>query len=305
MRYKKSPLSYMGNKYRLLPQIMPMFPKNIKNFYDVFGGSGVVSLNVKANKVYYNDFNEFVSSIIYNCFNYNSEMRRTLDKIHLKEKLTSSDSKEEQIKFNKIRVFVNEKIDRTSLEYVCYILYLHTFSINSLIRFNKIGEFNAPYGFISGMKYSFLDNRLNFCKRKIDVSNKDFNDFLDVTLNEEDFIYCDPPYLNTMAVYNENRLTGWDINDDYRLFNKLDDINKKGIKFAMSNVLTGKDGTKNNHLREWIKVNGYEINYIDHKYATFGKANNNSIEVLITNYEVPEKQLDMFEIIGGNDAKDN
>lgn len=40
----------MGNKFKLLPQMLPYFPKNINRFYDLFGGSATVSLNVKANE---------------------------------------------------------------------------------------------------------------------------------------------------------------------------------------------------------------------------------------------------------------
>lgn len=38
----KSPLTYQGNKYRLLPQLLPIFPKNIHTFVDVFAGGGLL-----------------------------------------------------------------------------------------------------------------------------------------------------------------------------------------------------------------------------------------------------------------------
>lgn len=46
-KYIKSPIFYMGNKYRLLPQLIPLFPSNINTFYDLFGGSGCMSGNVE------------------------------------------------------------------------------------------------------------------------------------------------------------------------------------------------------------------------------------------------------------------
>ena len=36
----QSSIHYMGNKFNLLPQMLPYFPKNINRFYDLFGGSG-------------------------------------------------------------------------------------------------------------------------------------------------------------------------------------------------------------------------------------------------------------------------
>lgn len=58
MTYIKSPIFYMGNKYRLLPQLIPLFPARINTFYDLFGGSGCMSGNVKANRIVYNEINE-------------------------------------------------------------------------------------------------------------------------------------------------------------------------------------------------------------------------------------------------------
>ena len=53
----------MGNKYKLLKYILPLFPDNIENFYDLFGGSGVVSINVSAKNKYYNEINENVYNL--------------------------------------------------------------------------------------------------------------------------------------------------------------------------------------------------------------------------------------------------
>lgn len=36
--YLKNPFNYVGAKYKLLPQIIPLFPSNIKTFVDLFGG---------------------------------------------------------------------------------------------------------------------------------------------------------------------------------------------------------------------------------------------------------------------------
>lgn len=34
----KNPFNYTGAKYKLLPQILPLFPKQIETFIDLFGG---------------------------------------------------------------------------------------------------------------------------------------------------------------------------------------------------------------------------------------------------------------------------
>ncbi|MBT0827084.1 DNA adenine methylase, partial [Campylobacter lari] len=52
-----SPLNYTGGKFKLLPQILPLFPKNINTFIDLFCGGCNVGLNVKSKKTIYNDIN--------------------------------------------------------------------------------------------------------------------------------------------------------------------------------------------------------------------------------------------------------
>ncbi len=59
LKYKqkqlKSPLNYIGGKYRLLNQISPLFPNEIDNFIDLFAGGCNVGINAEAEKVFFND----------------------------------------------------------------------------------------------------------------------------------------------------------------------------------------------------------------------------------------------------------
>lgn len=40
MEFIKSPLNYTGGKYKLLPQLLELFPTNIDTFVDLFAGGG-------------------------------------------------------------------------------------------------------------------------------------------------------------------------------------------------------------------------------------------------------------------------
>ena len=48
-------MNYIGGKYKLLPQLLPLFPKEIDTFVDMFCGGGNVGINVEANKLLLND----------------------------------------------------------------------------------------------------------------------------------------------------------------------------------------------------------------------------------------------------------
>lgn len=51
----QSPLNYTGGKFKLLPQILPLFPKNIDIFVDLFCGGANVGVNVESNRTILND----------------------------------------------------------------------------------------------------------------------------------------------------------------------------------------------------------------------------------------------------------
>ena len=53
----------MGNKQKLMQELLQIFPEDISVFYDLFGGSGVVSLNVNADKYVLNDFSPHVYNL--------------------------------------------------------------------------------------------------------------------------------------------------------------------------------------------------------------------------------------------------
>ncbi len=61
----KSPLNYEGNKFKIIRNIINELPPKIDKFYDVFGGSGTVSMNILgANEIIYNDINNYSKSIV-------------------------------------------------------------------------------------------------------------------------------------------------------------------------------------------------------------------------------------------------
>ena len=55
---KRSPLFYVGDKYRLMKQLVNYFPEKIDSFYEPFTGGGTVFLNIAANKYFLNDIDK-------------------------------------------------------------------------------------------------------------------------------------------------------------------------------------------------------------------------------------------------------
>lgn len=103
-----------------------------------------------------------------------------------------------------------------------------------------------------------------------------------------DLVYCDPPYLLTTGPYNDGKrgFKDWSLKEELQLLSLLDDLNSRGIYFALSNVFAHK-GLTNDNLIEWSKK--YHVNFIDKSYANcsyhFKERDAKTVEVLVTNYE--------------------
>lgn len=287
-KYIKSPLNYIGGKQKILSQILPLFPANINQFIDLFAGGCNVGINANANKIICNDNLAYLIDM-YKSFQ-NNNLYTTIQ--HIQTKIAEFDlSLTNEEGYKKMRAHYNQYKNPLDL------FVLVAFSFNHQIRFNNSHEFNNPFGkerssFNSVMKSNLERFIYKLKEINIDFVCNNFDNFDFSILVENDFVYCDPPYLITTGTYNDGKrgFTGWNEMEEKKLLKTLNDLNNQGIKFALSNVLEHK-GKSNNILKKWIESNNnYKINYIDINYAnsnyqTIVRDKNASVEVLITNYE--------------------
>lgn len=271
--YIKSPLNYVGGKYKLLPQILPLFPKNIDTFIDLFGGGFNVGINVPAKEVIYNDLNLPVVQILeYIHRNETDEILGEIDKI-IKQYDLSKINKEGYLR---LRNYFNKLESKQPV--ILYVLICYAF--NNQMRFNSKGEFNMPFGeryFNPTLRERFIEFSEAISNKGCKFTNADFREFIGMTFNENDFLYCDPPYFNSTATYNENG--GWTNTDEEDLRDMLATSN---VKWALSNNLK-----TNLTLKDWAENHDYKIHYLNTTYGNCNyqkKDKTKDIEVLITNY---------------------
>ena len=289
-KFIKSPMNYTGGKYKLLPQILPLFPTEINTLVDLFTGGGNIAVNVNANRIIANDFEPNVIGI-YKAFQEYDTVDNLIDTIELIIE-TYGLNIEDAEPFNKLRGDYNTYKLRNRVHYpfdlniLLYVLICYSF--NHQFRFNSKGEFNMPFGKNrSQWNDTMKKNLINFHKaineNNIIFTNKDFRELKTDKLSKNDFVYCDPPYLITCATYNEQ--DGWNQQCEKDLLNLLDKLNSQNVKFALSNVLFSK-GKTNDILIQWSEK--YNIHHLDYTYQNCNyhtkDKENKSDEVLITNY---------------------
>lgn len=271
-----SPLNYIGGKADMVSFIKLNAPKKIDRFIDMFGGGFNVGINFDAEQIIYNDCNFKVKELL--------EMFRNYELIEIYKYITYMIKKYNLEKGNKeaylnIRNLYNSQDIKHRDPRLLYLLVL--FGYQQQIRFNSSYDYNNPVG-QAGFNDSILEKIISYCRnlkeKNVVFMSRDFEDMWE-HINQETFVYCDPPYLITLGSYNDGKrgFNGWNEKEEKRLLNFLDKLNNSGVKFMLSNVLEHK-GKKNELLINWVKENNYKV--IEYN----GKTRKKRKEVIIINY---------------------
>ncbi len=294
----RSPLFYVGDKYKLMPQLVELFPSKIGRYFEPFVGGGSSFLAVQAEQYLLNDIDKYIiklhrfitkaapdpdllfSQLFDIIYRYNFTVS-ALDKT-VSHSLKIRFPKTYFAQYNKkafLRLRKDFNADKTNLHYL-YLLLIYGF--NHFLRFNSDGDFNLPVGNVDFNKnvQNALIGYMAFVKeRDITFYNTDYRKFLaQFTFKKNDFIYLDPPYLISASEYNRI----WSEKNERELLNLLDVLHKKSVKFAISNLIEHK-GRTNDIFKAWAK--NYHVHVVKSNYISYhDNTQKNSTEVLVTNY---------------------
>ena len=294
-----SPLNYTGGKERILPFLLDLFPKDIECFYDMFCGGLNVSLNVKSKSVVANDINTRLMGIFRAVAEYDDfeSLNGRIHGIIRANRIHSDDGATSLIDgvsvsagtvsaegYASLRDSYNTTGDPIEL------LVLLFYSFSNQMRFNRQFKFNMPvgkscYNFKNMTELREMHRTIR--ERGFRFTSGSFTDFDASQFSKGDFVYCDPPYLITTATYNEsnNDESGWDEDDEKRLYAFLDSINDAGVRFGLSNAVQT-NGRINTTLNDWMgkySVFYPDIRYSNASYHRRNKGGDTTVEVYVTN----------------------
>lgn len=269
-------LKWVGGKRQLIPSIVELLPKNIKNlnYVEPFIGGGAVLFHLQPKNAVINDYNKELINV-YNVIKNNlTELIVDLNKHNNNSEY-----------FYKIRGLdrTEQFHDLTPIQRASRIIYLNKTCFNGLYRVNNAGEFNAPFGYyknpniVNEPTLKAVSKYLN--SNKIVIQNVDYEIPLK-DLNQKSFVYLDPPYhpISESSNFTGYVQGGWDIYDQIRLRDTCNDLNSKGVKFLLSN-------SSSPQIKELYK--DYQINIVKaNRVINSNGADRGEIdELLIRNYE--------------------
>jgi DNA adenine methylase len=214
------PLSIQGTKTRILHWLLQnIYWKGHGTYYEPFLGSASVVLNIQPKKAILNDNNPHIIQF------YRDIQQNKFTLLALKQYLLDC----KQVLEKKGSDFYYEIRDQFNTSPSSFgLLFLNLTCWRNLMRFNAKGEFNAPFYQIKQSKKLSDQNRylLNFNDVKglyiihyierikyfqqiiqshdYIFSNEDFESILEMATDNNDFCYCDPPYILRNTQYYGN-----------------------------------------------------------------------------------------------------
>ena len=295
----RSPFFYIGDKFKLLPQIQPHFIKGSDRYIEPFVGGGSVLLNQSGSKKYIaSDSNKWVIGLHQTLQKYDDFEALHAELVSLIERYGFTNSSQgfqpppdlvkefpktyfarlNEDSYNRLKNDFNSSANKNFLELFLLVIY----GFNRMWRFNKNEEFNIPVGnvdFNQNVVAALESYILKIKGKKVEFACGDvFSKYENFVFKKSDFIYLDPPYLITASEYNKL----WGETEEMRLLELIDRIDTQGAAFALSNV-THYRGKKNSALISWMK--NYNVHEINSKYINyFDNGDKISREVLVTNY---------------------
>ena len=268
-------VKWVGGKRQILDQITKYVPETFSTYYEPFLGGGAVLFELQPKKAVVNDINNELMNI-YEVIRDNVE--------ELIEDLKKHRNEEDY--FYKVRELDRDKQrynKMTPVEKASRIIFLNKTCYNGLFRVNKAGEYNAPFG---NYKNPNIVNETTlmavssyFNKVKIRFTCQDFAEVLKRS-RKGAFVYLDPPYdpVSETASFTGYDKGGFDRDEQVRLKKTCDKLNKKGVKFLLSNSAT-------DFIKDLYK--DYKIEVIQAKRAINSRADKRGEvdEVLVMNFE--------------------
>ncbi len=286
-------VKWAGGKTQLIEELGKRLPQGINSgevetYIEPFVGSGALLFHVL---YHYPLIKKFVI-IDNNCklINVYKNIKNDVDMIieilrdYEKRYLLANEENRKKIYYQAREEFNNESID--SIKQSALFIFLNKTCYNGLYRENQKGEFNVPIGRYKKPLICDEENLRVVHKylQKVDILCGDFEE-AENHIEGKTFVYFDPPYkpISSTANFTSYIKDNFDDNDQLRLFNLFERLDKKGVYLMMSNsdpLNNSNDDFFDRLYKDYFIERVEAARFINSKSANRGKIK----EIIIRNY---------------------
>lgn len=219
-------LKYRGGKSHELPEIMKFVPTDFDRYVEPFFGGGALFFSLEPERAILNDLNLPLMNFYRGIRDDFETVSSELELLHseyeanrakfeaLKE--TNPDSRVEddnEKRYYELRDMFN-RLRRADYSDATLYYYINKTAYSGMIRYNKKGEFNVPYGRYKHLMISGITQGHSDLLKKTVLMRGDFQHAFD-QCHEGDFVFLDPPYDCVFSDYGNPELGGSFSQDDH------------------------------------------------------------------------------------------
>jgi len=294
MTVKVPPLKCQGIKTKLVEWIKDhAILENDGTWIEPFMGSGVVGFNVRPKRAIFADANPHI-------INFYDAIKHSKITAGIAKEFLEKEGAQLQASGKDYYYEVRERFNKYSdpLD----LLFLNRACFNGVMRFNKKGAFNVPFGHkperFAKAYITKITNQIKYVADALSQYNWQFvcQDFRKTisSASQDDFIYCDPPYIGRHVDY----FNSWSKQNEQELY---DSLSATPAKFILSTWHSNQYRT-NPAIEKY--AHRFTILTREHFYhvGASEKNRNPMLEAIILNYNplpqvgIPlEKQMALFE----------
>ena len=296
MRIQVPPIKCQGIKTKLVPSILQEIERNPDGLWiEPFLGSGVVALNVAPRRAILADSNPHLIRF------YQAIKSGTIDGSRTRSFL-EREGRHLAIRGQEHYYHVRDRFNATGdpLDF----LFLNRSCFNGIIRFNRRGEFNVPFGHkpqrFAKAYITKIVNQVECFRAATELFDwrfecQDYRATLEQA-TDGDFVYCDPPYVGRHVDYYDS----WDQASEVSLHGILTSIESR----FMLSTWHSNEHRNNEYLQTlWGDL---DVSTKEHFYHVGAREANRKpmLEALVTSYvraspreshKRSEEQLMLFE----------
>lgn len=291
----KPVIKYRGGKRSEIPLFKTNIPKEFDTYLEPFFGGGAVFFHLEPKKAIINDINKNLYQFYYDLQNNYVQLKK-----ELKELQTIYEENQEEYELKK-KLFPQEKVPNKNEELYYLIreeynyptgkwlpgtvyFFINKTAYSGMIRFNKKGEFNVPFGRYKNFNTDLIEEAHSKLLKNTIILNGDYEKVFE-RASKNDFMFLDPPYDCVFSEYGNEVFTGdFDEKEHERLAE-----NFKSLECKAMMIISKTDLIK--RLYKDFIVGEYDKNYSVNIRNRF---KNDAVHYIIQNYEstLPLKEKD-------------
>lgn len=286
-------LKYRGGKSQELDHYLKYIP-SFNKYYEPFFGGGATFFALEPERARIADINKKLMDFYQDLAKkYELTKQELLQlqheyeenrKIFVTRKKTSPEKHVEDPNdalYYSIRDMFNHGADG-QYNYSTIYYFINKTAYSGMIRYNKKGEFNVPYGRYAHFNTSLLNERQFNLLKHAEIANESYEKSFGMA-TEQDFLFLDPPYDTVFSSYGNEEFTGDFGEEEHRkLAQDFKNLSAPALMIISATILT----------RELYKP------YIQGEYAKNysvnirNRFNSKAKHLIVANYDIKKVKND-------------